>query len=117
MKKTLLAALAAPSLLLAMTFSPAASAQQYRGPSYSGDAEGQIAYQQSQERRQYHYGAPSWESYAYRDAPRWQRNERAWQRRGLDAAPRGYRCQRYDRHSYAPVRRSDGAIVQWRHVR
>lgn len=120
MRKTLLAAVAAPSLLMALAFSPAASAQQNRGPSYQGDAEGQAAYQRDQPRRQYENAVREWENHAYygvpqwqRGVPEWQRGVPAWQRRGLEAAPRGYRWQRYgDR--YALIRRSDGAVVQWR---
>lgn len=116
MKKTLLAALAAPALLAALAFSPAASAQQNNGPTYQGDAEGQIQYQRSQDAKRYgygYYGAPPWQAHAYRGVPQWQRGVPAWQRRGLQAAPRGYRWQRYgDR--YALIRRSDGAVVQWR---
>ncbi|RYF16090.1 MAG: hypothetical protein EOO30_12260 [Comamonadaceae bacterium] len=114
MKKTLLAALAAPSLLAALAFSPVASAQEYRGPTYNGDAEAQLAYQdyQTQRRNYYGYGAPGWFANGF-GMPERQARE-GWQRRGgLQAAPAGYRWQRHgDR--YALVRRSDGAIVQWR---
>jgi Ni/Co efflux regulator RcnB len=121
MKKILLAALAPASLVAALGFSPAAFADNVVRPApfgplvpydsgprakYNGDPESQLAFEADQRRRNqyapyaYGYGVPDWQA-------------REWQRRGLEAAPRGYRWQRYgDR--YALIRRSDGAVVQWR---
>ena len=128
MKKALLAALAAPSLLLAMTFSPAASAQihgrlgtgaQHEGPSYDGSAEGQLASAQRKEEFERIYGRglghrDDWNAWNRdrRESRRLERLSRAEARR-LEAAPRGYRWYRYG-DDYALVRLSNGRIVQVR---
>ncbi len=110
MKKTLYAALAAPVLLMGLGFSSAASAQAH-GPKYSGDAESQIERQRYNHAQRYGYQVMP--PQVYDRTPSWDRDRPSWNNRNpRQAAPRGYRWQRYgDR--YALVRRSDGAIVQW----
>lgn len=110
MRKTTFAALAVPALLMGLAFSPAASAQRH-GPKYSGDAEAQIEHQRYQYAQRYGYQVLP--PQVYDRAPAWERDQPYWNRGVREAAPRGYRWQRYgDR--YALIRRSDGAVVQWR---
>ena len=124
MKRKMLAALAAPSMLMALAFSTSASAQlptpywqaprtagQNAAPTYNGGAEDQAAFAQQTERRYYR----DWR-YDNRNDRRADRraDRRSWQARGLEAAPPGYRWVPYSNGRHALVRRSNGAIVDVR---
>lgn len=113
MKKTTFAGLAVPALLMGLAFSSGVAAQAH-GPKYSGDAEAQAERQRYNHAQRYGYRVMP--PQVYQNVPEWARDRPYaydWNRGFREAAPRGYRWQRYgDR--YALVRRSDGAIVQWR---